>query len=199
VVEVRPPAEILASLDADASLDAMPFMPEMLQYVGRRFTVSRRVEKICDTARGTYSSRRMRSTVLLDDLRCDGSGHGGCQAGCRLYWKESWLRRIDPESSASADDGSEDELARLANAAATRAEDVDAGVVYRCQATEAPMASEDMSRSDVRQYIRELRAGNVTLRHLVAVLHGPCGSRSPLSADGARAGLQPARTWEDKV
>ena len=30
----------------------MPFMPEMLRYAGKRFTVSRRVEKICDTVSG---------------------------------------------------------------------------------------------------------------------------------------------------
>ena len=80
-VEVRPASEILASLDDGDSLQAVPFMPEMLQYLGRRFRVSHRVEKICDTAGGTYLSRRMRSTVMLEDLRCDGSAHGGCQAG----------------------------------------------------------------------------------------------------------------------
>ena len=52
VVEVRSPAEILATLDDDATLDAMPFMPEMLRHAGKRFTVSRRVEKICDTVSG---------------------------------------------------------------------------------------------------------------------------------------------------
>jgi hypothetical protein len=56
-------------------------MPEMLQSVGRRFRVSHCVEKICDTAGGSYWSRRMRGTVKLEDLRCDGSAHGGCQAG----------------------------------------------------------------------------------------------------------------------
>jgi hypothetical protein len=52
VVEVRAPAEILATLDSEASIDALPFMPEMLQYVGQRFTISRRVEKICDMVSG---------------------------------------------------------------------------------------------------------------------------------------------------
>ena len=52
VVEVRAPDEILGTLDREGAIDAMPFMPEMLQYVGQRFTVSRRVEKICDTVSG---------------------------------------------------------------------------------------------------------------------------------------------------
>ena len=78
LVEVRPPAEILATLDDQGALDGVPFMPEMLQYIGGRFTVSRRVEKICDTIADT-GSLRMRDAVYLEDLRCTGSGHGGCQ------------------------------------------------------------------------------------------------------------------------
>ncbi len=72
VVEVRSANEILATLDEDGSLDAVPFMPEMLRHVGKRFTVTRRVEKICDTIANT-GSRRMTDTVYLEDLRCDGS------------------------------------------------------------------------------------------------------------------------------
>jgi hypothetical protein len=33
----------------------------------------------------------MTDTVHLSDLRCDGSAHAGCQAGCLLFWKEAWL------------------------------------------------------------------------------------------------------------
>jgi hypothetical protein len=65
-VEVRPAAEILETLDHDGRLDGVPFMPEMLRYVGRRFRVSRRVEKICDTitvAGNRPSSRRMEGNV----------------------------------------------------------------------------------------------------------------------------------------
>ena len=94
IVEVKSAAEILATLDEDGSLDKMPFMPEMIRHAGRRYTVSRRVDKICDTIAAS-GSRRMHDTVYLDDLRCDGSGHGGCQAGCKIYWKESWLRRVE--------------------------------------------------------------------------------------------------------
>jgi hypothetical protein len=185
VVEVRAPAEILATLASDASLDKLPFMPEMLQYSGRRFTVSNRVEKICDTVSGgPPNSRRMRDTVLLEDLRCDGTGHGGCQAGCRLYWKESWLRRVDPDSEP--EDRTDDALAQLEALArdGTRAvRDVDGAPAeaYRCQATDALRASEPMSNYDLRQYIRELTSGNVGLlrflRVAVRALSGLIGRR----------------------
>ena len=178
VVEVRAPAEILATLDGEASVDAMPFMPEMLQYAGKRFRVSSRVEKICDTVSGEAPrSLRMQDTVLLDDLRCEGSAHGGCQAGCRLYWKEEWLRRVDP---ASESDGSEsgddhaDALARLealAREATVAAHGADGTSVetYRCQATEAVRASEPLKSYDVRQYVRELTSGNVGMLRLLRV------------------------------
>jgi hypothetical protein len=173
VVEVRPPAEILATLDSDASLDAMPFMPEMLRYSGRRFTVSRRVEKICDTVSGgPPSSRRMRDTVLLDDLRCDGSAHGGCQAGCRLYWKESWLRRVEPavDSEPGGGDGLS-ELEDLAVRSTREVRDVDgsASESYRCQATAAIRATGPLNSYDPRQYVRELTSGNVGLGHFLRV------------------------------
>jgi hypothetical protein len=180
VVEVRPPGEILATLDGDSSADAMPFMPEMLRHVGRRFTVSRRVEKICDTVTGgPPSSRRMRGTVLLEDLRCDGSAHGGCQAGCRLYWRESWLRRVDsgdPAESRECQNGHArlEDPARLEELAVggTRAvgdPDDEPTESYRCQATEALRASEPLSRRDLRHYVRELTSGNVGPLHFLRV------------------------------
>ncbi len=94
VVVLRSPLEILETLDDSGALDGVPFMPEMLAYFGRRFTVSARVERACDTIEKS-GARRMPDTVMLDDLRCDGSGHEGCQAGCRLYWREAWVRRVE--------------------------------------------------------------------------------------------------------
>lgn len=162
VVEVKSAGEILATLDGDAALGSMPFMPEMVRHAGRRYTVTRRVDKICDTV-GTSGSRRMYDTVYLDELRCDGSGHGGCQAGCKIYWKEAWLRRIDDDSGAlDTGDGEAAELERLAAAGtrATGAAGGDARELWRCQATEASKASEQVKTSNLWQYWREFRNGN---------------------------------------
>ena len=35
--------------------------------------------------------RRVRDAVALGELRCNGGGHGGCQASCLFTWKEAWL------------------------------------------------------------------------------------------------------------
>jgi hypothetical protein len=43
----------LATLDQHGSMDGMPFMPEMLQFCGRRFRVGAVAHKTCDTARQT--------------------------------------------------------------------------------------------------------------------------------------------------
>jgi hypothetical protein len=171
LIEVRSPAEILATLDADGTLDGVPFMPEMLKHAGRRFTVSTRVEKFCDTIAAT-GSRRMRNTVYLEDLRCDGSGHGGCQAGCLIYWKEAWVRRVDgPSENDVAREEGRHRLEELSHAGAQTVREFEDGGrdVWRCQATEAFRASEPLKTSDVRQYWRELRCGNIRLPRFLLV------------------------------
>ncbi|HEX3293070.1 MAG TPA: hypothetical protein VHR38_04975 [Solirubrobacterales bacterium] len=178
VVEVRSAAEILATLDGESALDQLPFMPEMLAHVGRRYTVSRRVDKVCNTVDAT-GSRRMHDTVYLEDLRCNGTGHGGCQAGCRIYWKEAWLRRVDDDSAAAdpsdpTDQGTT-ELERLARAATRiprelKGERVE---VWRCQATDALQYSEHLKTSNLAQYWREFRNGNFApFRYVVLLLRG---------------------------
>ena len=177
VVEVRPPAEILATLDENGSLDAMPFMPEMLAHVGKRFTVSRRVEKICNNVDFTSSAgRRMQSVVHLDDLRCNGSGHDGCQLACRLYWKEEWLRKVDdpqappPEPAPGA--LQEPALRELVEAGTRTVRQVDGEPVetYRCQGTEALAATGPLHKFDPRQFTRELAARNVKAPHMMSAI-----------------------------
>src|SRR5262245_49125795 len=88
LVEVRSKEEILATLDEHGCVDGLPFMPEMLAFCGQRFHVRAIAHKTCETVRRTWRGRRLRYTVHLADLRCDGSAHGGCQAACTLFWKD---------------------------------------------------------------------------------------------------------------
>ncbi len=167
-VMLRSPGTILATLDANGALDGVPFMPEMLRHYGRIFTVSRRVEKICDTV-CPVASRRMVGTVFLEDLRCDGSAHGGCQAACRIYWKEAWLARMAPNvlpprrPDAAA-------LAPLARAAEAHARRADRRDHWRCQATEARRATTRLPAWDVRQYVREVQSRNITGGRMLRLL-----------------------------
>ena len=93
-VEVRSKDEILATLDPNGRLDAMPFMPQMFNYCGQRFRVFKSAYKTCDTVSGDYGGRGLPDAVHLD-LRCDGQAYGGCQAGCLIFWKNAWLKPVD--------------------------------------------------------------------------------------------------------
>ena len=104
-VQVRSAIEIAASLDATGALDGLPFMPEMLAFCGRTFRVAQRAEQTCvEVAPGRIPIRAFRNhdVVLLEALRCSGVEHGGCQRGCRLFWKEAWLRRVAGGADLSA-------------------------------------------------------------------------------------------------
>lgn len=97
VVEVKPAEVILAGLDDRGEFEDLPFMPEMLQFCGRRFVVDKIAFKACDTATWT-GLRRMTDAVHLAGVRCDGQAHGGCQAGCLVFWKTAWLTRVSGPS-----------------------------------------------------------------------------------------------------
>jgi hypothetical protein len=175
-VEVRSRAEILATLDDQGRLDALPFMPEMLQYCGKRFRVFKSAHKTCDTIE-RYQGRSMTNAVHLEGLRCDGEAHGGCQARCLIFWKEAWLKPIpDPASQeerlertawreveGGRSQGVPEVLAR-----AVRAPGPDER--YVCQATELLRATVPLSWWDVRQYVKDLTSGNVRLGTFVAYL-----------------------------
>jgi hypothetical protein len=174
-VEVRSALEILSTLDGQGSLEGMPFMPEMAAHVGRRYTVGRRVDKICNTIDKT-GSRRLYDTVYLEDLRCDGSAHGGCQAGCRIYWKEAWLRRVDDHSAAAEpDDEGVSELERRTGYGTRTVREIDGEQVevWRCQSTDALEFSVRLKTSNLAQYWRELRNGNYgPFRYVRLLLRG---------------------------
>ena len=166
MVEVRSATEILATLDEEGATDALPFMTEMVRYCGNRFVVDVCASKVCDTIK-KYHSRRIPDTVLLEGQpRCDGSAHGGCQAECRLFWKESWLRRIDPGAPSMspevADDGKKALMERISRCIKQTA-DLDGRLVegYRCQATELYKASMHLGVLDPRPYVHEFTNGNV--------------------------------------
>jgi hypothetical protein len=169
-VVLRSPAEILATLDTEGRLEGQPFMPEMLAYFGKTFTVAAQVGRACDTISYT-GVRNLPNTVLLEDLRCDGSGHAGCGAGCRLYWNEAWLRAA---TDAPAPDPREDaELARLRSLVEGSVHAPDSTPTqprFRCQATELLRASEPVGWYSIRSHLHELTSGNVGLRRFVRVM-----------------------------
>ncbi|MGC2639226.1 MAG: hypothetical protein WA294_18725 [Acidobacteriaceae bacterium] len=168
-VEVRSRDEILATLDENGRLDNLPFMVEMFAYCGSRLRVYKRADKTCDYIQG-WSIRRITSTVHLEGARCDGTGHDGCQAGCLIFWKEAWLKPVARAGglvsaetltgpSASRNQAGLCTIESLLAASSRR--DADGTVAYSCQATDVPRFTSYMSFWDPRQYIRDLRSGNL--------------------------------------
>ena len=172
-VEVRSKEEILRTLDSDGRLEGMPFMPEMFRFCGQRVQVYKRAHKACDTV-FPVRSRRVDHAVHLD-TRCDGSAHGGCQAGCLLFWKDAWLKPIT--DSAPSNSGTPVQAAPQPEAAQASSPCKESAVIARtqshnsitgettfvCQATRLPHATKALEWWDIRQYIEDYTSGNVGL------------------------------------
>ena len=171
-VEVLSLEEIRRTLDEHAQLEGMPFMPEMARFCGRRFPVQARAHKSCDTV-DYVGGRRLWGAVHLEGLRCDGGGHGACEALCLLFWKEGWLKKVDGPGPQASFDGPgpamPPELERLVQLGTRKpGEPADApDPTYVCQATQLLVASVPLKRSDVAQYVEDLASGNVSLWRMI--------------------------------
>jgi hypothetical protein len=152
-VEIMSLAEIQATLRADGTDAGIPFQSEMERFCGQRVRVYRCLDKIYDYGR-TKKMRRLNSFVTLVGLRCDGAGHGNCQAMCYLAWSTRWLRRV----TANATSGVAMKPAAAAGASAQT------GPVYRCQFTQLHDASTPLRAWALLQDLRPLLAGNITTR-----------------------------------
>lgn len=171
-VEVRSREEILAMLGPDGRLfrDRLPFMPEMLQYCGRRFRIANVAHKTCDTAT-RLMGRRMRDAVFLEDLRCDGSAHGGCQARCLFFWKTQWLKPVGPSRGTGnvaaplprkTVSCSEHQLHEATSAVTPNGE-----TRYFCQATEHWGATEPLRALAISHFVEDIRTRNATFGEVV--------------------------------
>lgn len=175
-VRIKSQEAILATLDARGEVHGMPFMPEMLPLCGQSFTVTKRADKTCDMGQ-TGKLRRLTGTVHLDELRCDGSAHGGCDTACRFFWREEWVTRepvedpdvvLDGSSSRPAEaDGPGVDVDTLRRAATAGTDPATGEVRWSCQATRVHDASTPLSTIDVLQYYRDVASGNESLRRML--------------------------------
>jgi len=175
LVQVRTKEEILATLDANGRLDGLPFMPEMLKFCGRQFRIAKRAHKTCDTV-FPVRGRRMADAVHLE-TRCEGDAHGGCEAGCLIFWKNAWLQEAGADTRASQSTAvvtsggarggcAEEDVFRNAR----RADVTDGEPAYVCQATQLPYATSALSHWNLSQYVEDYTSGNVSLGKLVSGL-----------------------------
>jgi hypothetical protein len=171
-VVVRSQGDILATLDAQGRLDGLPFQPEMLAYCGKRLRVGKVAHKTCDTINKT-GGRSMLDTVHLENIRCDGADHSGCQARCLIFWKEGWLRRDDAAKSAAprppASPVCTEPMLRLA-VVAPGENPSDPNPTWVCQTTALLDATSILKWWDPRQYVRDVTTGNHTAKAVAKML-----------------------------
>ena len=149
-VRIKSIDEIRATLDANACLEQLPFMNEMAPFCGHTGRVFRVVDKVYDYGRSS-AMRRLDDCVLLVGLRCDGSGHGGCEAACYLIWKSAWLEALQAPAPMAID--AEPATASSASSSSPP---------YHCQYTELTAASTPSAPFTARGTLGPLVAGNVT-------------------------------------
>jgi hypothetical protein len=91
IVEVAAENEIMATLDRNCQLEGLPFTEEMRKFCGKRYKVLKNVQKITVEGVGVF---RIKNTVMLEGVTCDGKAHKGCQRTCLLLWKTAWLKKV---------------------------------------------------------------------------------------------------------
>jgi hypothetical protein len=158
VVEVRAPEEILQTLDAEGTLNQLPFMPEMLGFCGHRFRVARRAEMTCASGMRSPRGFMIDDVVTLEGVRCSGAAHDECQKACTIFWREAWLRKVENIITQSNKDlaGGAQLLARL--------KVTNVNNTYFCQASELAKFTYSLSRVQrVEKYLNGLHAGNFTV------------------------------------
>ncbi len=163
LARVRDEAAIRKMLDANGMLEGVPFMPEMGQFCGKTFRVYKRADKVCVEGKEYLEVRRLRNTVFLDELRCDGSEHDGCQRMCLMFWKEEWLEPVPEGSPVEPRTDWPSRFEREHPAA------LDPTKTFVCQSTTLYDATEPMSAWEFGQYRRDIRSRTLDVWDVVRV------------------------------
>lgn len=168
LVRVKSLKQIINTLDVDGCLDGLPFMPEMVEYCGKTYRISFKVEKTCVDNPVMYMGEFKNNDVyFLEDLRCSGANHNGCNRACRIFWKESWLEPISNDDSKciSYDLSHNDEIVK--NKLKTKKTDE----IYFCQSTQLRYATRPLtSKEKVFKLIKDVKIGTYDLINATKLL-----------------------------
>ena len=131
-----------------------------------------RVEDLRHPLPDRHAADGQRRPPQGDPLR--RSAHGGCQAGCLIFWKTAWLRPVDGPATVTdpvpptAPNGSR--LLPLLTANTQRPSE-DSEPTYKCQVTELLRAAPvELPLRDLGQYVDDVRSGNATLHFAARAL-----------------------------
>ena len=94
-VEIKSAREIFETLDAKGQHRGLPFTMEMMKFCGKKYKVYKRLSRIVLEATGELRTMR-NPTVLLEGVFCDGKYHGNCDRSCLCFWRDGWLKPVEP-------------------------------------------------------------------------------------------------------
>jgi len=205
-LQVKSAAAIGDMLDIDGTTEELPFMPEMLEYCGKRFQLAKFANTVCANV-GDVEMRGLQNVVVLKMNRCDGCFHGDCQMGCELLWKLDWLEQADPpEQEAGSIESTQlrEKLVQLTAGTGSQEQSKSSGQFYRCQATELGAATRQTSPLHFDQYLIENKTNGTSWSSIVGYIAklfvkkalrrsdsiaGPC-KRTPVDALNLQPGDQ---------
>ena len=101
-VDVKNAAEIQATLNPGGINCGLAFRPSMAEAIGGRYQVASPVQKIILEQSGKMV--HLINTVALKGVVCQGVCAANCPRAEYLYWRESWLRRVDAGAEAEHSD-----------------------------------------------------------------------------------------------
>jgi hypothetical protein len=95
-VEKKSRSEIEETLDVSGKNKGLLFTPPMLPYCGKRYRVANRLQKMILEENGRMI--QLKDTVVLEGVTCQA---WGCQRSNLQFWREIWLRRVEPEPGSA--------------------------------------------------------------------------------------------------
>lgn len=170
LVRVKSAKEILSTLDAKGCLDGLPFMEEMIPFCGNQFKVLYRVEKTCrDTTDSMTVSEFIHNNVIyLENVRCSGNNHGGCQRGCMIFWKEDWLELVENSGESIVLD--DEDINKLKDRLLTFTDIA----IYFCQSTALKNSVIDLNKYQrLKKIFVDVKSGTYTFTKAMSLIFVP--------------------------
>ena len=90
----------MSTLSRENKNRGMWFDQEQLPFCGTQARVDRQVRRVVDERTGEMI--KLSDCVVLKDVVCEGRYRRACPRAVTPYWRESWLRRVEPAHDATA-------------------------------------------------------------------------------------------------
>lgn len=104
IVEIKTIEEMRATLDMQGRNRGLICDLELRKFCGRKYRVLSRLDRMISEATGEM--RKVEGTVYLDGNLCMCAWSvGGCPRQEYCYWREIWLKRVDPGAKAKIEPG----------------------------------------------------------------------------------------------